>query len=189
MNHRVLLLVLCVGLLLVDTASAVDCVDQSQVSYSGVYSAGDGSSIDNVLAQNFTPTEKHAVGISFYKGSLVGSPTGNLNVSIRTTSGGVPSQTILASAEITPAEFTALPTGFNFVRMPCTFPTVGGSQYWRIIPSALSQGKMVTMIYADFKTKSVTKVELSPLEWDYVKKDIDTGVVPDIDVLKKYWGI
>lgn len=61
--------------------------------------------------------------------------------------------------------------------------------YWRIIPSALSQGKMVTMIYADFKTKSVTKVELSPLEWDYVKKDIDTGVVPDIDVLKKYWGI
>lgn len=48
---------------------------------------------------------------------------------------------------------------------------------------------MVTMIYADFKTKSVTKVELSPLEWDYVKKDIDTGVVPDIDVLKKYWGI
>jgi len=61
--------------------------------------------------------------------------------------------------------------------------------YWRIVPSSISQGKMVTMIYADFKTKSVRKVELSPLEWDYVKKDIDGGIVPDMNVLKKYWGI
>jgi len=61
--------------------------------------------------------------------------------------------------------------------------------YWRIVPSSISQGKMVTMIYADFKTKSVRKVELSPVEWDYVKKDIDGGIVPDMNVLKKYWGI
>lgn len=61
--------------------------------------------------------------------------------------------------------------------------------YWRVVPSSLSQGKMVTMIYADFKTKSVKKVELSPLEWEYVKNDIDAGVVPYLDVLKKYWGI
>lgn len=61
--------------------------------------------------------------------------------------------------------------------------------YWRIIPSSLKQGKMVSMIYADFKTKSVKTVELSPIEWDYVKKDIDSGIVPDINVLEKYWGV
>jgi len=60
--------------------------------------------------------------------------------------------------------------------------------YWRVIPTSISQGKMVTMIYADFKTKSVKTVELTPIEWEYIKKDIDAGIVPDMKVLKEYWG-
>lgn len=61
--------------------------------------------------------------------------------------------------------------------------------YWRVTNYDIKQGKFVECLFADFSTRSVKYVYLTPLEWDYVKKDIDAGFVPDINVMKSYWGV
>jgi len=93
-------------------------------------------------------------------------------------------------------DFVAIPDARDGVEYPLyeAYYTYGKSSlepwgtYWRVISSNVTQGKYVEMIYADFKTKTVKKVQLTPIEWDYVNKDIDAGVIPDLTLLKEYWG-
>jgi hypothetical protein len=108
--------------------TSTDSVDQSQLVSDSTSKVGDQSGTDYWVAQSFTPTKSKCSGISFYKEANIGTPTGNFNVSIQTDNATKPSGTIVASRELTLAQYNALSTGFNYLDMPCLLTPA--TLYW-----------------------------------------------------------
>jgi len=121
------------------TFNDTEAVDQDNTSSNTTTFIGDQGGTDADVAQSFTPTQTRLSGVTVEKGTTVGTPVGNLVVTIEGDSSGEPDGVALATKTYTQAEWDALSDGAVFIPLPCTLPTVGTTQYWVVFTDATNE--------------------------------------------------
>jgi hypothetical protein len=112
--------------------TSTDNIDQAQSTQASAQQIGNQGGTNRQKAQQFLPTKKNFTGVKFYKGSSVGTPTGNLVFEVVADNANVPSNTVLATKTYTLAEWNALSTGLNTITFNTnlTLTIDGSTKYW-----------------------------------------------------------
>lgn len=127
--RRTLILLISL-IILIGCVQAALIVDQNQSLKNDGEVVGSVSGSNYGAAQSFVPNYSNLVDIEIWKLSIgmVGTPTGNYTIQLRTDSAGSPSSTILASKKWSVSELDALGDGMQFTNI--TYTLTPGTPYW-----------------------------------------------------------
>jgi hypothetical protein len=96
-----------------------NAIDQSQTTQTNIAYAGNHSSSFTDIFQTFIPKQQKFTGVTLYKGTTEGTPTGNLVIELRDVNAtGYPTTTIYSSKTFTLSEWNSYANGEVFIPLP-----------------------------------------------------------------------
>lgn len=131
--------------------TSTDNIDQSQILTGGAVGLGDNVIGGHVkVGQKFTPTKKPQTGVVVRRSTSVGSPTGDVTISIQADVAGSPSGTDLVAKTIPNATWLGITLDTDYsVVFPSTLNITVGNSYWYVYSSSTQDNSNYTQLVRD----------------------------------------